>query len=144
MIRLLELMALGVCLATAQTPAGSLSGTVTDPSGAAIASATVQLRGAGGEQRGKTGKAGRYGFTALEPGKYEAIVSAKGFSATRKGIAIDGATTLDVQLAIEVLRNTVKVSEGGNRVLVNPESNGGAVLMRQRQIAALSDDPDEL
>jgi hypothetical protein len=52
MIGLLQSIALGVCLATAQTPAGSLSWTVTDPSGAAIAGATVQLRGAGDGKRG--------------------------------------------------------------------------------------------
>jgi hypothetical protein len=137
------LIALSVSLAAAQTPT-SLSGAITDPSGAAIAGATVQLRGAAGEKRSKTGKAGRYSFTSLAPGKYQVLISATGFSSTRQAIVIGGAATLDVQLPIEVLRNAVKVSEGGNRVSVNPDSNGGAVVMRQRHIAALSDDPDEL
>ncbi len=143
MNQLIPLLALAVSLAAAQTPA-SISGAVTDPSGAAISGAAVELRGSGVTRHVKTGNTGEYSIRAIAPGKYELVISAKGFAPVKKTIVVDGSATFEAQLAIEPLRNTVNVNGGGSRVSVDPDSNGGAVVMRQRQIAALSDDPDEL
>src|SRR5437764_6975873 len=87
---------------TAQTPpAAALKGVVTDPSGALVPGALVQLRGPGGEQRAKTDMSGLYSFPSLRPGKYLVRVIVKGFSVSqRPDFEITGATTLDVQLVI--------------------------------------------
>src|ERR1035438_1330650 len=66
---------------TAQTGDGpALRGTITDPSGALVPGALVQLRGPGGEQRKTTGGDGQYSFPLLKAGKYNVRVLAKGFS----------------------------------------------------------------
>ena len=69
----------------AQTaPAASLHGVVTDPSGALVPDALVQLRGPGGEQRAKTDASGQYAFPSLPAGKYLVRVIVKGFSVSQK------------------------------------------------------------
>jgi hypothetical protein len=123
----------------------SLRGTITDPSGAAVPGATVQIRGPRGERRAVTDGAGAYSFAALAPGKYQVRVVARGFSVTqRKDLRIDRAVVFDAQLAIQLETQVVNVDDELNRVSANPAANGGAVLLRQRQLAVLSDDPDEL
>ena len=66
----------------AQNANATVKGTVTDPSGASIAAATVELTNSGtGEQRkGTTSGTGAYDFTALPPGEYELKARAPGFS----------------------------------------------------------------
>src|SRR6266446_9778662 len=65
-----------------QTSSTSLQGTVTDPSGSAIAGATVVLANSESklERTMETGMQGEYRFIALPPGTYTLTVTAKGFS----------------------------------------------------------------
>src|SRR5712675_48227 len=82
-------------------PGPSLRGVVTDPSGAFIPGAIVQLLGPNGEQRTKTDNVGRYTFATLRPGKYTVRVIAKGFSVAQKTeVDIASATELNSQLVI--------------------------------------------
>lgn len=134
----------GVVLAQAPAPT-SLHGTVTDPSGALVPDALVQLRGPGGEQRIKTDSTGQYSFPSLRPGKYLVRVIAKGFTvAQRPDVNVTGAATLDVQLVIEAESQVVNVEEEANKVTTDPAANGGAIVLGEKELAALSDDPDEL
>src|ERR1039457_577844 len=70
---------------------GEITGTVTDPSGAAVSGATVEISNTdtGFKQSAKTGDTGLYRFTVLPLGTYEIAVQAAGFGATRRsGIAL--------------------------------------------------------
>src|SRR5882724_1122547 len=126
-----------------ETP--SLRGVVTDPSGAAIPGAAVQLRGPGGERRAKTVSTGSYSFPSLAPGVYQIRVSAKGFSiAEKKNLRIDHPLVFDTQLAIQSEKQVVNVDDETAGVNTDATSNGGSVVLRKRELAALSDDPDEL
>ena len=68
--------------ALSQTSTTSLQGTVTDPSGGAIANATVALVNAETktERTTTTGAQGEYRFQFLSPGTYTLTVSATGFA----------------------------------------------------------------
>src|SRR4051794_22361920 len=115
----------------------SLRGVVTDPSGAVVPNATVQLRGTAADRRARTGDTGEFVFPSLPAGAYEVRVTAKGFPAVvRRGVAVDRARTLDVRLVLRGEKQTVNVDDEVGRVGVEPESNGGAVVMRGRQLAA--------
>jgi hypothetical protein len=130
-------------IAQAQTP--SLHGTVTDPSGALVPSALVQLRGPGPEQRATTDDKGQYSFATLPPGKYAMRVIAKGFTVSQKqGLEIAAPQTLDVQLTIEAESQVVNVEETAGQVTTDPGSNGDALVLHAKELEALSDDPDEL
>ena len=126
-------------------PAPSLHGTITDPSGALVPGALVQLRGPGGEQRKSTDSTGQYTFPTLRPGKYNVRVLAKGFSPSgEQDFEIDGPATLDAQLVIEAETQVVNVEDEANKVTADPTNNAGALVLREKELAALSDDPDEL
>ena len=65
-----------------QTIFGTILGTVTDPSGAAIPQASLELVNTGTNEHrtGKTNEQGSYDFTALSPGNYKLSASHPGFS----------------------------------------------------------------
>jgi hypothetical protein len=152
MKRIHYLLVLAFCLAgiihpiPAQTAPGAvLQGVVTDPSGALVPGALVQLRGPGGEQRTTTNGSGQYVTPALRPGKYVVRVIAKGFTVfEQRDVEITGPVTLDVQLTIEAESQVVNVEDEARKVSADPSSNAGAVILKEKELAALSDDPDEL
>jgi hypothetical protein len=132
---------LSVAHAWPQTRSASLHGTVTDPSGAVVPGALIQLR----EQRTRTNGTGQYSFPALAPGTYQISVTAKGFSIMlKKKFVIGPASVFDVQMAIQGEAQVINVDDQLRRLTTDPDSNGSAVVMRERQIGVLSDDPDEL
>jgi Carboxypeptidase regulatory-like domain len=128
----------------AQTP--SLRGTVKDPSGAAVPGATVQLTGTGREQRKTTDLNGQFSFPSLAPGQYQVRVTAKGFAPVeRPDLEITRLTVFDAQLAIQTQEQEVTVAgQTAGTVSIDPASNAGALVLGQKELAALSDDPDEL
>ena len=135
---------------SAQTvPQTGLRGVVTDPSGARVAGATVQLRGPNVDQSKVTDTSGQYAFTPLAPGKYEVQVTAKGFSmAERPNVDFSGgALVLNFQLSIEGLTEGVTVQGNASSVgavSIDPDSNASAIVLGEKELEALSDDPDEL
>src|SRR4051812_44892858 len=76
----------------AQSPAtNTLSGVITDPSGAAVPGAMIQVRSSGKEQRARTNDQGEYSIN-LPAGVYQVRVIAKGFTlAQRQNFAIKGS-----------------------------------------------------
>jgi len=140
-------LALLLSLASAwpQAPSASLRGTVTDPSGAVVPGALIQLRGPGRQLRTRTGGTGQYAFPALARGMYQIRVTARGFSIMQKNsFAVGPASVFDVQMAIRGEAQVIDVDDQLRRVTTDADSNGSAVVMRERQIGVLSDDPDEL
>jgi len=74
------------CRGFAQTGNSSLSGQVTDPSGAAIPGATVTLTGPDHSTRtAQTDEQGRYSIKGLAPGAYSVAISTMGFATFSKG-----------------------------------------------------------
>ena len=144
-LRILLALALSASWAAAQTPPANLRGVVTDPSGAVVPGALVQVRGPGGEQRASTDQSGRYVFPSLRPGKYLVRVIVKGFSVSQKqDFDIAGPASLDVQLTIAAESQVVNVEDEAGKVGVDPTSNASAIVLGEKELAALSDDPDEL
>lgn len=131
--------------AWSQTQPASLKGRVTDPSGATVPGALVQLRGPGGEQRAYTNESGDYAFPALRPGKYTLRVIAKGFTVNQqKDFQIAGAATFDAQLTIEAESQVINVEAEAARVSIDPDSSSSALVLGEKELSTLSDDPDEL
>src|SRR5438477_9450376 len=87
---------LGLCAfvpirAAAQVPGGSLTGTITSESGAAVPGATVSVKdeATGVVRAVMTNTEGLYNLPALPPGNFEMTVSAPGFvSQVWSGITI--------------------------------------------------------
>src|SRR5579863_5527924 len=141
------LFSLSLGIAWAQTPAGSLHGQVTDPSGAAITGATVVMTPATAAPIAvQTNGQGSYEFKSLPAGKYSLTVVAQGFSLYENDnvVVADQPLRLNVAMAIEVEAQKVQVSDTAPTVDVNPENNAGAIVISGKELEALPDDPDEL
>jgi hypothetical protein len=131
-----------------QSGEGSLNGVVTDPSGGVIAKAAVRLTNSTGQSLDTaTGRDGTYEFKGLKPGTYKLTAASKGFEIfTQDDVqVIAGANQrLNVSLIIHVEEEKVEVSDTTTKVDVDPANNAGTVVMKGKDLEALSDDPDEL
>jgi hypothetical protein len=110
----------GLCLVNsrplrAQVAGGTLSGSITDPSGAVVAKAQVVIKNlaTGVATTVTTNSDGYYSAANLLPGEYEVAVSATGFNTgIKKGITINVGSqpVFNMALQIGTVTNTVEVS----------------------------------
>jgi hypothetical protein len=136
--------------AAPQAASGILRGQVTDPSGAAIANASVIMTPAAISStpiKTQTDGQGAYEFKGLAPGQYSLTVVAQGFGLYENDNVVMTVTAplrLNVAMNIEVEEQKVQVSDSAPTIDVNPENNAGAIVISGKELDALPDDPDEL
>src|SRR5262249_42007276 len=123
----IALVALPVTNMPAQSIYGTLTGIVSDPSGAVISGAGIKLRDeqSGSQRETVTNSDGYYTFASVPPGVYQLTVGAAGFEAFRKtGVALRGGDklNLNVDLRIGDTANTVVVT--GDIDLIVPVDSG--------------------
>ena len=132
----------------AQVQPGSLHGQVTDPSGAVIPGATVTIKSAGGQTKtATTDGQGFYQANSLPPDAYTVSAVAKGFSPSDPqvvAVASGQAQKANISLEILVEKQQVEVQSETNQVDVSPENNSSMLVIKGKDLDALSDDPDEL
>jgi len=132
----------------AQNPSGTLRGKITDPSGAVIPQASVTAPApAGKTANAVTNDQGIYEIKGLAPGNYTVTAVAKGFAVdTEQNVAIAAGQTqqFDFALQIAVQPEKIQVQEEGTTVSVSPSENATSIIIKGKDLEALSDDPDEL
>src|SRR5579864_4211508 len=129
-----------VCLALAQQITGSVTGTVTDPAGAAVSGASVKLTntGTGAVESANTDADGNFRFLLLPPGNYSVQVSAPGFkSFVRAGIVVevDRSIAVPVSLQIGQVNETVEVSTSTE--LLDPNTSSIGTVMEEKKVIDL-------
>lgn len=117
----LLIAALIACTAAAQSlTSGDLAGQITDPSGAVIPNATIELKNnqTGTTQTVTSDAQGFYRFALLSPGDYTLSISASNFEGNKQTVAVSvGQTsTRNVQLAVASSTQTIEVSGQGGGV----------------------------
>ena len=126
---------------------GSLTGQVVDTLGAIVTGATVTAVDATGKEKTATSNnQGEFTISGLAPGTYIVRVTAPNFSLyenTEVVIAAGQREELTVALSIEGVTEEVEVSSG-NQVSTDPESNLSATVLKEQDLEALPDDPEEL
>jgi hypothetical protein len=132
----------------AQTGTGALQGKVSDPSGAVVQNATVTASSASGKKNSTTTNAqGLYELNGLAPGSYTVTVTAKGFTVDTEPsvkVAAGMPQALDIALQISVEKEQVQVQDNTPTVDTAAENNASALVIKGKDLDALSDDPDEL
>jgi hypothetical protein len=142
------IIALTAIPSKAQTTTGALRGRVTDPSGAVIQGANITAIASDGKKTATTtNHSGEYEIKGLAPGKYTVNAVAKGFGVDNEvdvNIPAGPAQSFDIALGIEVEQQSVTVQDEANQVGLSPTENSSAVVIKGKDLEALSDDPDEL
>src|SRR5690348_1798244 len=110
----------------AQAGRGSISGTITDSSGAIIAGAEVVLlnKATGVTLHTTTSSGGVYTFVSLNPGVYQVTASQAGFAKTVRDkvtVDVDQVTELNLSLKIGAAAEVVTVTEQAD--LVEPSNS---------------------
>jgi hypothetical protein len=131
---------LAPALVWAQGPTASIQGTVSDPSGAAIAGATVQVKnvGTGTTQSITTDTQGRYSVPNLPIGNFEFQASMSGFqTVVRTGVtlSVGSESVIDFKLQLGQQQQTVTVE--GQVSQVETTSSTVSSLVDQTQIREL-------
>ncbi|HEY3822925.1 MAG TPA: TonB-dependent receptor [Bryobacteraceae bacterium] len=114
-----------VTTAFAQSDRGTITGAVTDSSGAVIAGAPIQAKNTetGVVYDSATSTTGNYTISQLPAGVYQISLSAPGFKKyTRAGIAVEVAQVLRVDIALEVGASTESVTVTAAATLLNTET----------------------
>lgn len=132
----------------AQAVPGEVRGTISDPTGALVPSAKVVLSGPDGAARSTTsGRDGVFQFTAVQAGKYSLAITAKGFAqATVDEFEVSPGKTIQrsVALQLPVEEQQVQVNEDALGVSTSADNNASSIVIKGKDLDALSDDPDEL
>jgi len=124
----------------AQTTTATITGTVTDSSGAVVADTDIQLRNVGtaATRSVKTDTSGRYTTPDLQPGEYEAEASKVGFSKElRQGILLTVGSNSVVDFSLKVGQQAETVTVAAETTQVETTSAAISNLVTQQQVADL-------
>src|SRR5580704_5760416 len=144
MKKLLQLFVFSLAVAmasicSAQTVTARLTGTITDPNGAAVVGATVSVTNTatGQVSTAQTNDQGFYVVPALPPGQYHEEVTQKGFEKVNRDfeLQVSQIAVVDFQLTIGTINESITVT-GGSPVIDAADSSVSTVI-QGRQITEL-------
>ena len=126
------LLVLATVGALAQTSNGTLAGTVTDPSGAAVVGATVSIKSLDTEsiRTTQTTSSGSYRIDSVLPGVYSVTVKAPGFAETvvdGLSVAASVITTTDVALKLGAKSDVVEVKADNSSINTDNAQISGTI-----------------
>jgi hypothetical protein len=126
---------------------GSLGGQVQDTLGAVVVGATVTVVSADAKEKTATSnQRGEFSVTGLAPGRYTVRVKAPNFALyenTEVDISAGQREEIIVPLTVEGVEEQVDISSSDG-VSTDPQNNAGATVLKEKDLEALPDDPDEL
>jgi Carboxypeptidase regulatory-like domain/TonB dependent receptor len=127
----LRTLAIALCLVACssvlfgQAATGTITGIITDPAGAAVANANVEVRNTetNAPYPTVTTDTGAYTVPGLPPGPYSVTVNASGFKRlTRTGITVDAGQTIPLNLQLEVGATTESITVQADATLLKTET----------------------
>jgi hypothetical protein len=144
-----QVQASAPAVATAPPAPATLRGHVTDQTGALIPGASVTIATPDGVtvSTATADSSGAYSVAGLKPGNYVVQANFAGFAPFQSpAIALAGGQIkrVDIAMAIEVAEQSVTVTDESPTVNVEAGGNSNAIVLKGKDLEALSDDPDEL
>ena len=131
----------------AQTATGIITGTLTDPGGAVVPNAPLQLKGSqtGSVFEAASSNTGNFTFTQLPTGTYELRVVVPGFKTfLRENLAVQAAQTIRVDITLEVGTAQESVTVSAEASMLNTESaamNSNVSIDRMNELPILGVGP---
>ena len=136
----LGVVLLSASVALAQLTTGTISGSVSDPSGAAVPGATVTVKNVdtGISRTTTSGPAGRYEAPNLPVGHYEVSAVASGFrTSVRSGIELTVGRNAVVDHALQVGEVTQAVTVTGEATFVETTTSTVSQLVDEQKVEDL-------
>src|ERR1044072_1219665 len=135
-------------LVFAQQRPGALRGQVLDELGGAIIGASVTVIDSKGvEKTVVTNDGGNYVVNGLAPGKYTVRATNAGFGMSETPdveVTAGKPVQFDITLKVAIEEQKVTVNTDNRELSTEPENNAGAVVLKDADLDALPDDPDDL
>jgi outer membrane receptor protein involved in Fe transport len=137
-------------IASAQTSQGTIAGTITDPSGAAISGAQINARNVLGsdDRTVASGANGEYRIDAVTPSTYTVTVSKPGFSRRATiGVVVAATvvTSVNAQLALGDVSQTINVTAAAAPLQTEGGELSGAISSREiSQLPIITGNPIDL
>ena len=148
LISLIALISLSLSCFAQGTATGTLKGQVLDDSGAYVPATEVRITGPRGFTRTVQSDAvGSFSVPGLQPGIYTVRTNRTGFAVSTITVTVDAGkvANLSVPLKVEASKQEVTVQgETVGTVSVEASSNASQLVLKQTEIDALPDDPDDL
>jgi hypothetical protein len=130
------------------TTSAALRGRVSDPTDAVIPGAAVKLLSGSKVVAATISKSdGSFALGPIPAGTYNIVVQANGFATVdRAGVTLAAAQSLNLnfKLDIESQVKDVVVTAEGTTLDTSPDNNASSLVIKGKDLDALSDDPDEL
>ena len=124
-----------------QAETGTISGTITDKSGAVVPGATVTVTSSntGFTRSTTTGGSGDYAIPSLKPDTYSITVEQAGFQKYTRQVLVEVGSRVDVsaQLAVTGASTTVEVTGSAETAMVNTENQTLSQVVTAQQITDL-------
>ncbi|MDQ2900491.1 MAG: TonB-dependent receptor [Acidobacteriota bacterium] len=136
-------------LAMAQQGSGTIRGQVTDESGASIPATDVTIsNGKGFTKTLSSNEEGIFSVSGLAPGSYTVRAARNGFATFEaKSISVSAGRTQNLNIPLKLQAATQEVtvsSEAVGTVSVDASQNAGQLVLKEADLDALPDDPDDL
>ena len=134
------LLAISTAIAVAQVETSTVTGTVNDPSGAAVVGATVTLTNVhtGLVLSAATNSSGIYLFTLLQPGDYSVTAQQSGFEHTDTKLSLGVSQTYQVNLSLKVGQSSQTVDvQASNSAQLEPDTSGLDFLVPSKAVSDL-------
>ena len=133
-------LALFFCLtAWGQFEAGSVVGTVKDPTGLAMPNVVIEMRSLATNvtRQSVTSAAGDFDFVAVQPGKYAVTAKRPGFKETTQNFEVAVSQRVELNLSMEVGAATQSVTVEGTSVAVETASSDMNNVRTRQQVVDL-------
>ena len=123
----------------AQTETGQITGTVLDPSGAAVPNAAITVKSVttGSVRETTTSMAGAYTVTNLLPGVYTVTVNASGFAEVQQRVTVAVGSRTGLDLHVQVGKASTVVEVAAAAVQVNTETQTMSTVVSGTQLSEL-------
>src|SRR5436309_4884338 len=126
--------------ASAQKITGLMTGSVTDPSGAAVPGATVSVvnERTGAAREAATNEQGSFSFPELDPGMYTLTVTKTGFKKlTQKNVELHVADVTNLNVKMEMGAATEIVEVEASALVINTQTGDVGNIMTGEQVREL-------
>ncbi|HEY3840686.1 MAG TPA: carboxypeptidase regulatory-like domain-containing protein [Bryobacteraceae bacterium] len=142
------LISLSVSSFAQGTSTGTIKGQVLDDTGAAVPATDVRITGPRGFNKAyQTDALGTFAVPGLQPGNYTLKTTRTGFAITTNQVTVDAGKVVNLNIPIKVEASKQEVTVQGEAVgtvSVEASANASQLVLKQAEIDALPDDPDDL